>query len=309
MLNRKTDHESVLHKFMGESCYYAELKLLLQRPETKLDITIGDGVSALVTGIDHRRAACVKLFCQDKRATAELLNKKVLGRSPIMVAVMRGLEEIVKILAAVPLVDMKTKNSEGESLIEAARRCNQNGSHKKILRFLGERELVQAPAPQVPAEDAVNPNNNDEEIENQNEDLVTIKASIGVLNDEVDKIAAGIVNLREEEESLKEEWRAKEKNMKDEMLLREKELADTKLKILTKKQKVLNYLGITYPIPECPACLEPMVRQIFSCPNGHLICGACKPEVVGNVCTNCRAQYGGRASATEEMVRNMTNLG
>merc|ERR1711879_240362 len=100
---------------------------------------------------------------------------------------------------------MGTKNSEGESLIEAARRCNQNGSHKKILRFLGERELVQA-RPQVPSEDSANPNNNDEEMENQNEDLVTINASIGALNEKIKNIAANIVNLREEEERMKEEW-------------------------------------------------------------------------------------------------------
>ena len=56
---------------------------------------------------------------------------------------------------------------------------------------------------------------------------------------------------------------------------------------------------MTLPEMPCPVpeCLEPMVCQIFNCPNGHLICG------------DCRDQYGIRASATKEMVRRMTSLG
>ena len=66
--------------------------------------------------------------------------------------------------------------------------------------------------------------------------------------------------------------------------------------------------AISFPsIPECPVCLEDLKPplKIFNCRNGHLICSVCKPKV--NICTNCREEYTGRATAIEQMLREMFN--
>ena len=59
-------------------------------------------------------------------------------------------------------------------------------------------------------------------------------------------------------------------------------------------------------VPECPICLEEMSppTRIFTCANGHLICSNCRARVT--VCT-CRKEYLGRATAVEQMLRQMFN--
>ena len=59
---------------------------------------------------------------------------------------------------------------------------------------------------------------------------------------------------------------------------------------------------------ECPVCLGIMgpPRQIFQCPNGHLICGACKTNTHSITCHICRVHLGGgytRSLAMERVIR------
>ena len=63
----------------------------------------------------------------------------------------------------------------------------------------------------------------------------------------------------------------------------------------------------TPDVPECPVCMEEMrpPMQIFNCRNGHLICSVCRPNVL--VCANCRQAYLGRATAVEQIIRQMFN--
>ena len=63
-----------------------------------------------------------------------------------------------------------------------------------------------------------------------------------------------------------------------------------------------------FTAPDCPVCLEEMKppTQIFNCRNGHLICADCRPRL--SICTNCRAEYTGRATAVEQMTRQMFNV-
>ena len=69
-------------------------------------------------------------------------------------------------------------------------------------------------------------------------------------------------------------------------------------------------------IPECPVCLEQMRPpvHIFTCENGHAICGTCRfgPAVTTDGasgververCTTCRTKYTGRATLVEQMIR------
>jgi len=62
-------------------------------------------------------------------------------------------------------------------------------------------------------------------------------------------------------------------------------------------------------IPECPVCLDSMKPplQIFTCGNGHLICSVCRPKVTMDKC-HCQAMYMGRATAMEQMVRQVLGI-
>jgi len=63
-------------------------------------------------------------------------------------------------------------------------------------------------------------------------------------------------------------------------------------------------------VPECPVCYERMSppMQIFTCGNGHVICSVCKEKVeeTRNMCIyRCGAVYAGRATAMEQMIRQI----
>merc|ERR1712086_338362 len=62
-------------------------------------------------------------------------------------------------------------------------------------------------------------------------------------------------------------------------------------------------------IPSCPVCLESMrpPLQIFTCGNGHLVCSVCRPNVIMDKC-HCQAMYMGRATAMEQMVRQVLGI-
>jgi len=59
--------------------------------------------------------------------------------------------------------------------------------------------------------------------------------------------------------------------------------------------------------PSCPVCFETMIPpvKIFTCGNGHLICSTCQPRV--GKCY-CEARYTGRATAVEQMLRDMRDI-
>jgi len=64
-------------------------------------------------------------------------------------------------------------------------------------------------------------------------------------------------------------------------------------------------------IPECPVCLEEMrpPLQIYNCSNGHLICSICEQKISSNACTSrCGGVYTGRATAMEQMVRQILGI-
>merc|ERR1712129_273548 len=62
-------------------------------------------------------------------------------------------------------------------------------------------------------------------------------------------------------------------------------------------------------IPSCPVCLESMrpPLQIFACGNGHLVCSGCRPKVIMDKC-HCQAMFMGRATAMEQMVRQVLSI-
>jgi len=59
---------------------------------------------------------------------------------------------------------------------------------------------------------------------------------------------------------------------------------------------------------ECPICLQEMLGRIWQCESGHLVCEDChsRPEV--GCCPTCRANFMGRATAVEQIVKTLRGL-
>ena len=59
---------------------------------------------------------------------------------------------------------------------------------------------------------------------------------------------------------------------------------------------------------ECPICLQEMLGRIWQCESGHLVCEDChsRPEVA--CCPTCRANFMGRATAVEQIVKTIRGL-
>jgi len=106
------------------------------------------------------------------------------------------------------------------------------------------------------------------------------------------------------------------KKHKDEVEGLNKKIAKNKRKINDLEKAMQSRLEFPRgpKVPECPVCLEEMSppTEIFSCRNGHLVCGECKPKLTANadsMCTTCRTvKYMGRATAVEQMIREMFDI-
>ena len=103
--------------------------------------------------------------------------------------------------------------------------------------------------------------------------------------------------------NLKEEQKREVKNLEEEFVKkreRKPELIEQIQLLHTKKESQK-----TFSAPECPVCFELMIPpiKIFNCPNGHLLCEMCKPNI--QLCTLCRNPYVGRATAMEQIIKEM----
>ena len=90
----------------------------------------------------------------------------------------------------------------------------------------------------------------------------------------------------------------------DELQTEKRKFANNEQKIKERRQKLQELAGGDKIIPECPICLETMTAEtpIYSCKNGHLVCGTCKPRV--KTCATCRSgKYIYRNTAVEQIVR------
>eukprot|EP00092_Neocalanus_flemingeri_P001809 GFUD01001928.1.p1 GENE.GFUD01001928.1~~GFUD01001928.1.p1 ORF type:complete len:376 (-),score=96.30 GFUD01001928.1:148-1275(-) len=272
------------------------------------DINLGvvatwSGMTPLHRACISGSAAVISIFGNDRRCTTNIINRKDdQGDSALMAAVCKGKLECVKEMASLEAADFGTKNVEGETLMEVAKRLN----HLLIVKFLEERDS---------AEVAVN--------------VATKKLdSMGLreIADELDSIEAIEIVMVLEEEIMEERHKKEMTSLKEEQKEEVEKLTRKQNKEKEENQniqsanknkrdyiekKIQSQLFQTPPspnIPECPVCLdklEPPTR-IFTCPNGHLICGDCKTQV--DICTNCRESYMGRATAVEQMLRGMFNV-
>ena len=286
------------------------MKLILDRPELKLGCTDKFGYSVLHDACFFNCPEMIPLICKDQRCTADLINKKnKLGNSCLMLAVEKGRIECLEELSKVKGVDWKTQKNDGESLMQVAKR-SQN---KEIMRILDEK------LKQVATEERA------EESGEMATTLVKVKTNIEEIKSDIVELKARkkerieeFSRMQDEEiKIIKEKYRKQKKKFlesnKLEISAKEKDQTEHELLEREIMSKLLQSLSVPVPeeqVPECPACMEMMKPPllIFNCPNGHLICSICKPQVPGNLCTECKTPYAGRANGMEKIVRRLMNL-
>jgi len=300
-INTKYGDSTPLHYAMFNN-HPSIVRMLLARADTRLDVTDSVGYTGLHWACRRNNPECVSLYGEDRRCSAQLLNlKNNAGNTPVMLAVERGHLECVREMEKLAGVDFETRNSQGETMIEVARRCD----HHQIVQFLEMRidqpdmrgaqaEIRGAhadrDAPHVAADVASNTLDN-RSLTEIAEELASIEAIGSVMESEIDILEE---KHREEMNRNIVQNKARQDDLKRRM------------------QDRLNSSTSTAPpapqaivIPECPACLEEMrpPLQIFNCRNGHFICSVCRPSV--SICTMCRMEYMGRATGVEQMIRQM----
>jgi len=141
-VNKETDGNFPLHIAMKVNNARI-VKLLLARPETRLDITDWKGQTPLhlacidqaSDGLAYLKSA-IPLFCKDARCTPDILNSKNRdGKTALMEAVESGSLVPVVMLSKVKAVNWKIKNiggEWGESLLEVAEEMAYNGENDNL---------------------------------------------------------------------------------------------------------------------------------------------------------------------------------
>lgn len=115
------------------------VRLLLARPELRLDLTTDEGDTPLHAACQYSAAAVVPLFCADNRVTPEMLNRKNnQGWTPLMAAVSAGNLDCVKELVKVAAVDINAQDflvSDGSTALHLA----TGQSNTKLVQELLQR--------------------------------------------------------------------------------------------------------------------------------------------------------------------------
>ena len=101
----------------------------------------------------------------------------------------------------------------------------------------------------------------------------------------------------------------------EELVENEKYYSQNKRRKVEMKEELHSRLSSILPnptsfIPECYVCLEAMKPplEILNCTNGHLICSMCFPMLQVKVCGQCNGDITGKATAMEQMVRQILNV-
>ena len=302
------------------------VKLLLARQDTRLDIADNDGSTPLHLACRYNRSDLIPLFCQDSRCTRNLLNKKEpdFGETPLMQAVFYGRLRSVKELVKVEGVDISHKNKNGKSALDIAR----EKKHESIIAILDLEILRERREKMIEKSSSICIKEEIERIEDESEDtkghLLLKKQSVTETENlfeemkrEMDEAEKIFLEKKRQTNQIQEQLAREIKSVndvedlirnKDEALVRKrKELSENESIINEQREKLQKLCGADKIIPECPVCLVTMTSRtkIYTCKNGHEICGTCKPRT--RACATCRDKKGYicRNIMAERMIRTI----
>ena len=146
------------------------------------------------------------------------------------------------------------------------------------------------------------------ELRGVNRRLEDLRNEIKILKTSHQSSISNLVMKHEKESNFLKSANAAEMRMKEDEI-EEKESIRKELQSKLTKSVGIDPGSLSL-VPECPVCLDPMAApvQIFTCSNGHLVCGDCGPQVPGAKCVECQVPYTGRATGMEKTVRRIMNL-
>ena len=118
-----------------------------------------------------------------------------------------------------------------------------------------------------------------------------------------------INQMESDQDKQREEQMARNKTELDSIVVREaEERRSVKEATRTVRVRLKRKLeGEESVAPECPLCMVLMTppKQIYQCPEGHLVCSDCRPQVRDNLCASCRSPqgYSSRCRYIEDIVK------
>jgi len=302
-----------------------------------VDIAAADnsGWTALHWACYEGHSDCVRLLGRERRMTQQIINtKNMIGNTPLMFAVENGHMACVEEMAKLDGVDWDTKNGDGESLKDIAM-LNNPSALGEILTFLCKRKrdlIIDENAAQIQSQikkmklttlaeklqilETLELDIEAEKFTLENKDKNTEKELEEKYKKKEEYLAEEYMNKRE---NLKKELEVEKTamqtsiNKEKESLAKEhkskisqKEMLEDEMKTRFSSRQPAPVPSPSSLVPECPVCLErmPPPVKIFTCPNGHFVCGNCEPNVTN--CPTCRIKpVTGRATGMEQMLRAM----
>eukprot|EP00092_Neocalanus_flemingeri_P031786 GFUD01034529.1.p1 GENE.GFUD01034529.1~~GFUD01034529.1.p1 ORF type:complete len:302 (+),score=107.81 GFUD01034529.1:82-987(+) len=297
---------------------------------------LGNGWTGLHNACHKNSAAAIRELGRDDRCIPAMVNMETgSGETAVMLATQEGHMESVVEMARITGTDFGTKNSQGQTLLEVARERNyaqlvqflEERSEEERLNTQGERSTPQL-APDVAAitlgslrlRDIADELENIEAIE-----AVLVSEEISMQEKQNEEIESLEARHQEEHTQLEEsharektQLRTKQEEEKEEQTNMRSTNIKRKSELERQMQAHFSSCATSAPstsstpspdVPECPVCMEEMKppMQIFNCRNGHLTCADCRPKMTIAICTICRTEFTGRATAVEQMLRQMFN--
>jgi len=281
------------------------VKLLLSHGDIQIDITDSGASTALHNACSRNSVESVRLFLAHPSCTRDIVTMESKhGATAEMVARYRGFRDCARLVR-----EYLEKENKPEEVDDVQRMVEMINTDECPTR-LEEMTLTEVA----------------KGIEKINADQPIIEAANSKVKDEHDKELAKLeIEHGKQLKSLTENHKRKVHSIVDKHAVvnnKYKKLCaeneERKESLQSQLQALLSPPGQPAKppppppsslIPSCPVCLESMrpPLQIFTCGNGHLVCSGCRPKVIMDKC-HCQAMYMGRATAMEQMVRQVLGI-
>jgi len=270
------------------------VRMLLDHPNILVGTTDNINCTALHYACYNNKEECVRLFLAHTQCNTQIVNtvSSYSGNTAEMAATMLGYHGCARLIRDY-LDNSQASSSSAYSTVNTA-------SASSPARLPPPSPSTRPPPPSAPPgrltlaqlAEAIESIEVEEKtfLEGTTSEITSLQKT---LNEALDKQETGLAELKNRREALRAELHDRTANDNHE------------------EEPVRNIRPPPSLIPKCPACYEEMSppRQIYTCSNGHLICSDCRPNIRDNMCINrCRSSYDGRATAVEQMVRQILGI-
>jgi len=234
------------------------------------------------------------------------------GNTPALKALKENKMDILKILLKCPRVDLSCRDADGWSLLFRAIAMKNRDLVNRILSKMGQdvtgKTLARIAVEMGGDEDVrrlVEAGTVDWNEKVQGED----PAIFWALNNERFEMVKILLKCPRIDLKMRD-WNncSLEKNAREKELKEILDLIPGTIEFRMRQiEESARNVSLDQKIPECPVCFEkfPKDGRIFSCSNGHFLCGSCMSHDSIRVCPKCKKDFVGRAHDFEEVVNTL----